>query len=179
MYYGLSNHAAWQACRAQWLAERNHFQAPLITQVPYNLITRGIEQELLPFCRALEVGVMAYNPLAGGLLTGKHDPAKAPTEGTRFQINQEYYKRYWRDINFEAAMQLVDIAQKAGKTLVQLAMQWLTAQAAVDTIIIGASHMEQLEEDIASAEGQLEQDTLEACDRVWQKIKSPSFQYNR
>jgi aryl-alcohol dehydrogenase-like predicted oxidoreductase len=179
MYYGLSNHAAWQVCRAQWLAERYHFQAPVITQVPYNLIARGIEQEFLPFCRALEVGVMVYNPLAGGLLSGKHDPAQAPAEGTRFQFNQDYYHRYWRDANFAAAAELLEIARKTGKTLVQLALQWLAAQEAVDTIILGASKPEQLEENLASAEGTVDQDTLAACDRVWQKIKGPSFQYNR
>ncbi len=179
MYYGMSNYAAWQICQAKWLCERYGFQAPVIAQVPYNLLTRGIEQEFIPFCRALKVGVMVYNPLAGGLLTGKHDPASSPAEGTRFQLNKEYYSRYWSDFNFNAVSDLAQIANHAGLSLTQLALRWLAAQDVVDSIILGASKMAHLEENIAAAEGTLDAATLDACDQVWKKIKGPSFQYNR
>jgi 1-deoxyxylulose-5-phosphate synthase len=179
MYYGLSNHAAWQLCRAQWLSERHGYAAPVITQVPYNLLTRGIEQELVPCCRELRVGIVVYNPLAGGLLTGKHDPGKGPGAGTRFDLNKEYYRRYWVEANFDAVARLAEIARAAGKTLVQLALQWLAAQPAVDAIILGASRPEQLEENLAAAEGTLDPATLAACDEAWKKIRGQAFQYNR
>jgi aryl-alcohol dehydrogenase-like predicted oxidoreductase len=179
LYYGMSNYAAWQICQAKWLAERNHWRPPVVAQNPYSLITRSAEPELLPLCRELQVGLMVYNPLAGGLLTGKHDPAKAPAEGTRFQLNKEYYSRYWQGSNFDALAELTDIARRAGKTMVQLALQWLMSQATVDALIVGASRLEQLDENLAACEGRLEQETLEACDRVWQFIRGTTFQYNR
>lgn len=179
MYYGLSNQAAWQFCRAQWLCDRRNWFAPTVSQVPYNLITRGIEQEFLPFCREMKVGVTVYNPLAAGLLTGKHDPSKPPSEGTRFALNKECFGRYWRDPNFSALAALSDIAKEAGKTPVQLALQWLAHQQTVDAIIIGASKLEQLETNVAAVAGKLDEDTLRACDEVWAKIRGESFQYNR
>jgi len=179
MYIGMSNYAAWQVCHARWMCDRNRFIAPVVTQQVYNLIARGIEQEFLPFCREFDIGVTVYNPLAGGLLTGKHDPAKPPTEGTRFQLNEAYYGRYWLDSNFDALAGLMEIARQAGKKPVELALQWLAAQDAVDSIIIGFSKMEHLEENLSAWDGDLDDDTLEACDRVWKKIRGDSFQYNR
>lgn len=179
MYYGMSNYAAWQICYAKWLAERHHIAAPVVTQSVYNLITRTADPELLPMCRTLQVGLMVYNPLAGGLLTGKHDPSKPPSEGTRFQLNKEYYARYWKNGNFAALADLQDIARKASKTMVQLAYQWLLSQDTVDAIIVGASRLEQLEENLAAADGRLDKETLDECDKVWQDIRGPSFQYNR
>jgi aryl-alcohol dehydrogenase-like predicted oxidoreductase len=179
IYYGMSNYAAWQVSEARWLADRFRFQRPAVTQVPYNVLTRGIESELIPFCRAKNVGITVYNPLAGGLLTGKHAPSEPPASGTRFQLNQQYHDRYWREANFEAVSELQTIAGEVGMTLVQLAFQWLMAQKPVDTIILGASRMEQLAENIRAADGQLDEETLRACGAVWERIKGPSFQYNR
>jgi aryl-alcohol dehydrogenase-like predicted oxidoreductase len=179
MYYGMSNYAAWQVCQAKWLAERHGLAAPVVVQCVYNVITRGAEPELLAMCRTLQAGVMVYNPLAGGLLTGKHDPAKAPSAGTRFQLNKEYFGRYWQDDNFKALAELTELAHAAGKTMVQLAIQWLLAQDTIDSIILGASRSEQLAENIAAADGALDQATLNACDTVWKGIRGTSFQYHR
>jgi len=179
IYVGMSNYAAWQVCRALWLGDRAHLQAPVVTQVVYNLLTRGIEQELLPFCRSLHVGLTVYNPLAGGLLTGKHNRSHPPTKGTRFQLKEEYHNRYWLDSHFDAVAELVQIAKQAGKEPVALALQWLAAQEAVDAIIIGVSRMEQLEQNLSVWEGELDEDTLEACERVWKKLRGDSFRYNR
>ena len=179
IYFGMSNFAAWQATRAIWLSERNRFLPPVVTQVVYNLLTRGIEQEFLPACRELRLGVAVYNPLAGGFLTGKHDPTKPPSEGTRFRLNQMYHGRYWKESNFDAVADLLEIARQAGKTPVQLALQWIAAQPAGDSMIVGASRVEQLVENLAALDGTLSAETLAACDRVWEGIRGDRFQYNR
>ena len=179
IYIGMSNYAAWQVCHARWICDRNCFSAPVVTQNVYNLISRGVEQEFLPFCREFNIGVTVYNPLAGGLLTGKHDSTKPPAEGTRFQLNKAYYGRYWLDSNFDALTELIEIAKQAGKKPVELALQWLAAQDAVDSIIIGFSKMEHLEENLSAWDGKLDDDMLKACDRVWKRIRGDSFQYNR
>jgi aryl-alcohol dehydrogenase-like predicted oxidoreductase len=179
IYIGVSNYAAWQMCRALWICDRNNLHAPVLTQVVYNLLTRVIEQECLPFCRELGVGVTVYNPVASGLLTGKHDFSQPPAEGTRFAENKDYYGRYWHESNFQAAAALADIAKQAGISLTSLAFQWLAAQDVVDSIIIGASKMEQLEENLTAYDGELDQGTLTACDAVWHKLRGDIFQYNR
>jgi aryl-alcohol dehydrogenase-like predicted oxidoreductase len=179
IYVGMSNFAAWQICQALWICDKRNYSPPVVTQNVYNLLTRGIEQELLPLCKEFKLGLTVYNPLAAGLLTGKHIPDKGPVDGSRFQLNKEYYGRYWNDVNFDALSEIMDIAKKAGKKPTELAFQWLVAQSVVDSIIIGFSKMEHLEENLSAWEGKLDEDTLKACDEVWKKIKGISFQYNR
>jgi aryl-alcohol dehydrogenase-like predicted oxidoreductase len=179
MYVGMSNYAAWQVCQAKWICDSRGLHAPVVIQSVYNLLTRGIEQELLPFCRTLQVGVTVYNPLGGGLLTGKHNRTAAPADGTRFDLNKEYHGRYWRESNFDAVAEFIDIAKRAGKKPVQLALQWLAAQPEVGSIVIGASRMEQLEENLTAWEGSLDEETCTACDGVWERLRGESFAYNR
>jgi aryl-alcohol dehydrogenase-like predicted oxidoreductase len=179
MYIGMSNHAAWQICKALWLCSRDGLIAPRATQVVYSLLARGIEQELLPFCRAQGIGVTVYNPLAAGLLTGKHSRAKGPVQGSRLQLSRTYYQRYWLDANLDAVDDLGRIAEGAGIKLVALAYRWLAAQPDVDAIVVGASRLEQLEDNLSLWDGELGADTLEACDRVWEKLRGPSYAYNR
>jgi aryl-alcohol dehydrogenase-like predicted oxidoreductase len=179
MYVGMSNHAAWQVCQALWLCDQHRLTPPVVMQCPYNLVTRGIEQEFLPLCREFSLGVTVYNPLAGGLLTGKHDRTRPPREDTRFDRDDQYYNRYWLDSHFDALADLVGIADQAGKKPVELALQWLAAQEVVDAIILGASRMEQLEQNLSAWDGVLDQDTLQACDRVWAGLRGDTFRYNR
>ena len=179
MYMGISNCAAWQVCQALWLCDRKNLYPPVVTQVPYNLITRAIESELVPFCRTFDVGMTVYNPLAAGLLTGKYSRDKVPAKGTRFEVNKHYYNRYWDDSNFEALAELERIARKSGKKMIALALQWLLDQAHVDSVVLGVSKIEQLQENLTAWEGKLDGSIREACNRVWKKIRGAHFQYNR
>jgi len=179
MYVGMSNHAAWQVCEALWKSASHRLSPPVVMQVPYNLITRGIDEECVAFSKKMNLGLVVYNPLAGGLLTGKHSPAGGPVEGTRFEINPDYYRRYWHTVNFEAVEELRGIAADADRSLTQLALQWLVAQSHVDSVILGASKIEHLKENLAAAEGNLDEATLKACDEVWNKIRGVHFRYNR
>jgi aryl-alcohol dehydrogenase-like predicted oxidoreductase len=179
MYVGMSNFASWRICEAKWKADVGRFPTPVVTQVPYNLLARGIEQELLPFTGEMDVGVTCYNPLAGGLLTGKHREKAAPIEGTRFALSSEYYSRYWMDSHRAAVEALAAIAAQAGKTLIELALQWLLAQSAVDSVILGVSKLEHLEQNVRAAEGTLDAETLAACDEVWGTLRGDHFRYNR
>jgi aryl-alcohol dehydrogenase-like predicted oxidoreductase len=179
MYVGMSNFAAWQICEALWASDVNRWAPPVVTQVPYNLLARGIEQELVPFSVKMDVGITVYNPLAGGLLTGKHSQESVPDENTRFALNAEYYHRYWIASNFAAVEELKEIARGAGKTMPQLAFQWLLAQPHVDSAVVGVSKIEHLEQNLQSAEGELDEATLEACDKVWDKLRGDHFRYNR
>lgn len=178
-YIGLSNYAAWQLCKAHWICEKRNFKAPAVAQSIYNLLVRSIEQELVPCCRDLGVGMTVFNPLAAGLLTGKHKKESVPAAGSRFDWNKKYYNRYWKDSFFDAVDSLSKTADKAGKTLIELALQWLCSQEHIDSIIVGASNMGQLEENLSSWDGRLDRDTLDAIDAVWDDIRKNVCPYNR
>ncbi len=178
-YPASSNYAAWQVCEMQCLAAKNGYQPIRLTQPMYNLIARGIEQEYVPMCRRLGISTIVYNPLAGGLLTGKQN-RQGPIGGTRFDGNKMYLDRYWHEADFDAVEQLRGIAAKAGRSMVSLALNWLLHHTSTDCVILGASRMEHLEQNVgAMAEGPLTQETVDACDRVWARLRGVTPQYNR
>ncbi len=179
VYVGMSNYASWQFCEALWRCDAKRWTPPSVMQVPYNLITRSLDEECVAFSRRMNLGVVVYNPLAGGLLTGKHAGAHDPGPGTRFEFNKDYYGRYWNETNHGAVAHLREIAAQAGKTLTELSLQWLLAQPHVDSIILGASRPEQLQENLSAINGELASDVLSACDGVWRRIRGEHFAYNR
>lgn len=179
-YPAVSNYAAWQVCEIHWIAEKNGFKPPYISQPMYNPLARGIEEEYLPFCQRFGVAVIPYNPLAGGLLTGKHSRQHGPIAGTRFDGNKLYLDRYWHDDYFAAVEELAAIAREAGKTLVELSLQWLLSRPVVDSVILGASRLEQLEENLRACEGgRLAPAVLARCDAVWKRLRGVTPKYNR
>jgi aryl-alcohol dehydrogenase-like predicted oxidoreductase len=179
MYIGMSNYASWQLCEALWIADKRNFHPPVVTQVVYNLITRGIEEELLPFIREHGIGLLVYNPLAGGLLTGKYDVSNPPPDNTRLGKIEDYNKRYWQKIYLEAVEDIKKIAKEAGKKPIALAYQWLISQPEVDSVIMGASKLSQLKENLTLLDGKLDDEILKACDEIWNKLRGQYFRYNR
>ncbi len=176
---GSSNYASWQVVRMLWLAEKNGWRPAWVSQPMYNLLARGIEQEFLPMAGEFGISTVVYNPLAGGLLTGKHRQ-EAPLPGTRFDGNQMYLDRYWHPAYFEAVEKLRQIAEGAGRSLVSLALNWLLHHTAADCIILGASRLEQLEQNLAALEeGPLPPEAVTACDRVWDGLRGVTPKYNR
>jgi aryl-alcohol dehydrogenase-like predicted oxidoreductase len=176
----VSNFAAWQICEIHWIAQKNGFKPPYISQPMYNVLTRTIEDEHLAFCKRFNVALVTYNPLAGGLLTGKQSKQRGPIPGTRFDGNQIYLNRYWHDDYFAAVEELLDVGRAAGKTPVELAFQWLLAQPQVDSIILGASRLEQLEENLKACQGgALDESVLARCDEVWKRLRGITPKYNR
>jgi len=179
IYVGMSNFAAWKVCRAKWLCELHRWAPPVVVQVPYNLIARGLDDECVEFTQDMQVGVAVYNPLAGGFLTGKHQSQTDPAKGTRFALNKDYYGRFWHDSNFAALEELTRIATDAGRSLTELALQFLLSRNVVDSVIIGASKLQHLEQNLQAADGRLDEDTLSACDAVWQQLRGDHFSYVR
>lgn len=178
-YPAVSNYAAWQVAEIHCISQKNGYKPPFISQPMYNLLARAIEEEYLPFCKKYGVAVVPYNPLAGGLLTGKQSREGKPVAGTRFDGNKMYMDRYWHDDDFAAVEEIKAIAHDAKKSLVELALQWLLSHDQVDSIILGASRMEHLEENLRACEGPLTSDVLERCDAVWKRLRGFTPKYNR
>jgi aryl-alcohol dehydrogenase (NADP+) len=123
-----------------------------------------------------------YNPLAGGLLTGKYDRSKLPASNTRFglkTIGKRYLERYWSDLNFEAIEGLQLTAQKAGRSLNHLALAWILDNKTVTSVICGCSSTKQLRQNLEAIDTKLTNEELIACDEIWQRLSPPRFSYGR
>jgi aryl-alcohol dehydrogenase-like predicted oxidoreductase len=174
-----SNYAAWQVAQMLDIAERREYKPAATAQPMYNLLARGIEQEFLPMAKAFDVSILAYNPLAGGLLTGKHQASSIP-QGGRFDNNQMYQDRYWHPKTFEAVNALSLLAASAGRSLASLAFAWLLDHTATDVVILGASRVEQLVQNLRlCGEGPLAAEVVKQCDEIWQAMRGPVPVYNR
>ena len=178
-YPATSNYAAWQQTEMLWIAEKRNYKPATITQSMYNLLARGIEQEWLPMTKHFGVSNIVYNPLAAGLLTGKHQ-MEMITPGTRFENNKLYQDRYWHRQDFEAVEKLKRIAAKFGRSLISIAFNWLLHHTSTDCLILGASRPEQLAQNLAACEeGPLPDDLARACDEIWKELRGPTPVYNR
>ena len=179
-WIGTSNYAAWQMAEMAEISENLEFQVPKVAQPMYNALARGVEQEYLACTRRYHVTNVCYNPLAGGLLSGKQSLERGPLPGTRFDGNERYLKRFWHQEYFQAVEALKRIANGLGIALAELALRWLCHREGADCVILGASKFAHLKQNIeASQAGPLPDETLEACDEVWSALRGPTPQYNR
>jgi aryl-alcohol dehydrogenase (NADP+) len=154
-YVGCSNFLAYQIARAVGRSEAMGVVRFDSIQPRYNMLFREIERELLPLAAEEGIGVIPYNPIAGGLLSGKHNRDAGPEEGSRFTLGtaaQRYQDRYWHEGMFETVEQLRPLAASAGMTLPQMAVAWVLANPAITAPIIGASRPEQLTDTIRAVE---------------------------
>ncbi len=148
-YVGCSNYPAYQVARALGRSEALGLARFDSVQPRYNLLFRQIERELLPLCAEEGIGVIPYNPIAGGLLSGKHRREAGPTPGTRFTLGtaaERYQERYWHEREFATVDALRPLAAEAGMPVVRLALAWVLANPAITSAIVGASRPEQLDE---------------------------------
>ena len=168
-YIGCSNFLTYQLVRAVGRSETLGLARFDSVQPRYNLLFRQIERELLPFCGEEGVGVIPYNPIAGGLLSGKHRRGEPPAAGGRFTLGnagQMYQGRYWHDREFDTVDQLLGVADQAGVSLVTLAVAWVLAHGAITAPIVGASHPDQLASSLEAAELVLEDELRSRLDEL-------------
>jgi aryl-alcohol dehydrogenase-like predicted oxidoreductase len=172
-YIGCSNYPAWRLAGALRAADRLGVAGYGSVQPRYNLLYREIETELLPLCRAEGLGVLVYNPLAGGFLSGKHTAGAAPEAGGRFTLGTAagiYRHRYWQDAQFRAVERLAKECEARGLALVSVAVAWVLAQDGVTSAIIGASRPEQLAASLAAAELRLDPELAKLCGELWWEL---------
>jgi 1-deoxyxylulose-5-phosphate synthase len=158
-YVGCSNHSAWRVARALGRSEVRGLARFVSVQPRYNLLFRQMERDLFPLCEEEGLAVIPYNPLAGGLLTGKHSGVDAPGKGTRFTLGEAgkmYSERYWHDREFGAVAALGALARANGLDLTTLSVAWVLANPAITSAIIGASKPEQLAASVAAADMRLD-----------------------
>ncbi len=179
-YAAVSNYSAWQICDMFRVSGARGWSAPRISQPMYNVLARGIEQEYLAFCHRYGISNVVYNPLAGGLLTGKQSISSGPIAGSRFDGNRMYLDRYWHSQYFEAVEDCKKVAEEAGRPLLEIAFRWLLDLDGVDSVIVGASKVGHFEANLAAAAtAPISTEIRDACDNIWDALRGPTPVYNR
>lgn len=154
----------------------------------YNAITRSLDTELIPACRRYGLSIVIYNPLAGGLFSGKYKASEIPTSGRYSdavgQLGANYRKRYFKDSTFEALKIIEPVVTKHGLTMIETAFRWCVHHSKLnivdgdDGIIIGVSSIEQLEGNLKDCEkGPLPEEVVKALDDAWNvsKVDTPNY----
>ena len=184
---GLSNYQSWEVTHIYHVCLSNGWVLPTIYQGMYNALTREVERELLPALSKLGIRFVAYNPLAAGVLTGKHNniDIEAPAQG-RFKDNQMYMDRYWNETYLQLD-ECVKACEAAGITMTDAAFRWLKYHSMLDPskadgIIIGASSMDHLKENVElckATSGPLPDSVVAALDDAWDKCSTVCPPYER
>jgi aryl-alcohol dehydrogenase-like predicted oxidoreductase len=176
-YLGCSNYPAWQVALTLGHCDKHGWARLDSVQPRYNLLYREIETELLPLCRDQGLGVLAYNPLAGGFLTGRYHAQEPPPSGTRFTLGHTgdlYRERYWQQAQFEAVKQLQEFLKPRGKSLLHVALRWVLDQPGITSAIVGASKPEQLDQSLTAVSIKLDDQEKEACNLAWYSLPRPA-----
>jgi aryl-alcohol dehydrogenase-like predicted oxidoreductase len=180
--YGVSNFAAWQVEQIKHVAKELGVQAPAISQQLHNLVARRIEDEYTAFSADARLPTLVYNPLAGGILTGRHSYETMGDTG-RFgdSILAEMYKsRYWSKEVFETVTLLKTLAHDAGLSLIELSLRWLTSRSSVSGVLLGGSSVQHLIGNMeAVSAGCLPADVVARCDTISARLAGSMPRYNR
>ena len=177
--WGVSNFASWQILEMFHIADRTKMPRPIISQQIYNLLVRQLDVEYFKFTGRHAIHTTVYNPLAGGLLTGRHHKDGSTVEGSRFAGNKLYKNRYWTDAFFAATERYAEIAKKAGVSLVDLAYAWVAQRKGVDSILVGPGTVAHLDAAIDACEKKLDDATLRAIDDAHYEITGTDATYAR
>ncbi|TKX23637.1 oxidoreductase-like protein 21 [Elsinoe australis] len=186
---GLSNFTAAEVAEVVMTCKYNGWVRPSIYQGMYNAITRSIEAELIPVCRRFGIDIVVYNPVAGGIFSGKYKSVDVPAEG-RFSdtaaSGSMYRGRYFKDATFDALRIIEPAVEKHGLTMIETALRWVVHHSKLnvlpekghDGIIIGVSNMGQLEGNLKDIEkGPLPDEVVKALDDAWLVCKPTTANY--
>lgn len=168
--WGVSNYGAWQVLEMMHLADARKMARPRIAQQLYNILIRQLDVEYFAFARRYELHTTVYNPLAGGLLAGKHQRDGSTQKGTRFDKNAFYQRRYFTDVMFDRVEALSDLARAEHMSMLELSYAWLAGASGVDSILIGPASIAQLEEGVTACARGLSPEVrglVDALHRAW------------
>ncbi|AKG43922.1 aldo/keto reductase [Streptomyces xiamenensis] len=179
---GVSNYPAWRIAELRAEARLRGAPVPAVSQSLYNLIARRVEEEYAEYAASAGISTIVYNPLGGGLLTGRHRFEEPPEHG-RFgdsRLAAMYRERYWDRQLFAAVTELTVVADGLGVPLPELALRWLMDRPLVNGVLVGSSTLGHLRANITAARrGPLPAEALDRIDAVWQTLRGPAPAYHR
>jgi aryl-alcohol dehydrogenase-like predicted oxidoreductase len=168
-YIACSNFAAWQIAKANEICEKNDLEKFIAVEPQYNLLKREIEVELLPYCQNEGLGVLTYSPLMSGILTGKYKKNEPIPKGSRIEYSQYYRDFFKREDAFSILEKIENIAKEVDIPMGKLAIAWIMKNPAITAPIIGASKVEQVEENCRLTEINLSDEIYAKLNEVTKK----------
>jgi aryl-alcohol dehydrogenase-like predicted oxidoreductase len=165
-YVACSNFTAWQIAKAQEICETHDLEKLIAVQPPYNLLQRDIEEDIIPYCQQERLGILTYTPLMGGFLTGKYSKNTPPPAGSRFNYNPRLWERASNESNFSVLEQIENVADDVGIPISKLAISWILKNQAITAPIVGASSVEQIEENCRIVKTNLPDETYQTLNEL-------------
>jgi len=159
-YPTVSNYQAWEVAEMVGICDRRGYEPPAASQVPFSLLERATEKEMVPACARFGISIVPYSPLAGGFLTGKYARGRAVPEGTRLARVERARQARLTDANFDALERYSAFASARGHTVGELAVSWLLAHPVVCSVIAGVTKPEQVEANAKAGEWVLSPDEV-------------------
>lgn len=178
-HWGVSNHAAWQLLELRGPCDARGMLRPALSQVLYNPLVRQVEVEYLPFTRRYPVHTTVYNPLAGGLLSGRYTPGASIPPGSRFDGNRLYQRRYFSERLLELTGRLHAVAEAAGLSLLELSYAWLAGRPGVDSVLVGPATVEHLDAAVEACAKPLPPEVVARVDEVYREWLGTDATYAR
>jgi aryl-alcohol dehydrogenase-like predicted oxidoreductase len=178
-HWGVSNYASWQIVEMIERGERAGMARPMVAQQLYNLLIRQLDLEYWRFAARYGLHTTVYNPLAGGLLTGRYRAGAAPIEGSRFDGNKLYLNRYFTRRMMELASSYEAVAREERMTIVELAYAWLARVPGVDSILVGPGSVAHLDEAIAAVQRTPSEDACKRIDAIHRDYLGTETSYAR
>ena len=165
-YVGISTAPAWKVMEGIMMSELKGYVRFITEQPPYNLLDRRIENELVPMCRAYDLGILPWSPMAMGILAGRYADASQPPETSRARLRGGIYAERVTARGIEVGKQFVTLAKETGLSPAQLAVLWVKDQPGITAPLIGPRSLEQLEHLLPVLEMELDDETRHACDML-------------
>ena len=163
-YVGCCNFAAWQVCKALWVADRLNADPFICVQNQYSLLGRALESEMFGLVRDQGLGVMVFSPLAVGLLSGAYHPDQLPPKGSAWEDRREDFQRLMSGGGRGVVQAAQDIASERGKTAAQVSLNWVLSQPEVTVAISGCDTIEHLDDNLGAVGWELTGDELAKLD---------------
>ena len=178
MHFGISNFASWQILEAFRVCDEARMQRPMVAQQMYNLLIRQLDIEYFKFTKRHRLHTTVYNALAGGLLARPHDIEKIP-QGSRFDKNTMYQRRFWSEHFFVFKKALADLATSVEMSLADFAYAWLASSRSVDSILVGAGTTAQLDQAVDATAKTLDDAVMKKVDELSRTFAGTDATYAR
>ncbi|HEY9879738.1 MAG TPA: aldo/keto reductase [Leptolyngbyaceae cyanobacterium] len=171
-YVALSDVPAWYAAQAQTLAQERHLEPISTIQLEYSLVERNIEFEYLSLAKALGTGIMVWSPLASGLLSGKYQPSQNGPEGsgrlaTLAGSNNPAFNKF-TEKNWAVVAELEQVAKELDRSMAQVALNWVANRPGVSSVIIGATKLHQLQDNLEALDFEIPSALCQRLDAISQ-----------
>jgi aryl-alcohol dehydrogenase-like predicted oxidoreductase len=177
--FGVSNYASWQILEIIQLCDRRSMPRPAVAQQIYNLLIRQLDLEYFRFAKRYGVHTTVYNPLAGGLLTGRYKSGDEVAKGSRFDGNRLYQGRYWTPRMIAHAEAFHGLARDEGIGLVELAYAWLASVSGVDSILVGPGSVAHLDAALDAIQRPLSEQARKRIDELHRAYAGTETSYAR